>query len=279
MSNNLFRIVDHCKSLLFRVRGRGVPDTYAFGLNAGMNAVDIFKDEWIGGIPGRTDLVAGKLKLYEDSRLKWANEVLCFSGKSVLELGPLEGSHSFMLQQFGARNVVAVEGNTRAFMKCLIVKELAKLHSVEFLCQDFDSYFSGNVPKFDICLASGVLYHSKNPLKLISDIAKCAQSVVLWTQYYDPEVMKKKKDIAYRFSSPTEISHDGYSCNAYRRDYGVGIYSKLSCGGCDSYSYWLTRDVLLDALTHYGFVDQKIGNDDSNHQNGPCITLIASKKH
>ena len=56
--------------------------------------------------------------------------------KTILELGPLEGGHSYMLDRAGAAQVVAIEGNARAYLKCLIVKELLGLPRVQFLCGD-----------------------------------------------------------------------------------------------------------------------------------------------
>ena len=51
----------------------------------------------------------------------------------MLELGPLEGAHTYMLDRAGASEVVAIEGNTRAFLKCLITKELLSMPSARFL--------------------------------------------------------------------------------------------------------------------------------------------------
>src|SRR3954464_14009309 len=88
-------------------------------------AVDIFKGEWSSKFPAEAGPVtAGQWALFEDARLAWALERLGgVAGKTALELGPLEGGHSYMLQRSGAASVVAVEGNPRAYLKCLLVKE------------------------------------------------------------------------------------------------------------------------------------------------------------
>ena len=48
------------------------------------------------------------------------------AGKTVLELGPLEGAHTYQLHQRGA-NIVAVEASKQAYLKCLITKEIVGL--------------------------------------------------------------------------------------------------------------------------------------------------------
>jgi hypothetical protein len=51
--------------------------------------------------------------LFEDPQTSWAIERIGgVQGKTVLELGPLEGWHSCILENAGVRSVVAIEGNT-----------------------------------------------------------------------------------------------------------------------------------------------------------------------
>src|SRR5687767_8820563 len=103
--------------------------------------LDIFKGEWSSRMPAETGLVTspGQAGLFEDPRIAWAGQMFQgFEGKSVLELGPLEGGHSYMMQQAGASKVIAVEANNRAFLKCLIVKQILNLTNVQFLFGDFN---------------------------------------------------------------------------------------------------------------------------------------------
>ncbi len=72
-----------------------------------------------------------------------------------------------MLQKAGARSVVAVEANTRAFLKCLCTKELFGLDRVEFLLGDLVAYLNEERSKFDAVIASGVLYHMTDPVDLL----------------------------------------------------------------------------------------------------------------
>src|SRR5205814_564703 len=98
-------------------------------------ALDIFAREWASKLPEEFEyLRAGNVPLFQDSRIEWAGERLGLKGKSILELGPLEGGHTYMLEKMGAESIVAIEANTKAFLKCLIIKEILDLKSARFLC-------------------------------------------------------------------------------------------------------------------------------------------------
>src|SRR4030088_3592936 len=60
------------------------------------NAADIFKDSWYSRLPDMDgDVIAtGATPLFDDARIRWAAEQAGgFEGKTILELGPLEGGH------------------------------------------------------------------------------------------------------------------------------------------------------------------------------------------
>ena len=98
-------------------------DAYAVTPPSAQNALDIFQGEWTSRFPASCGLTAGEIPSFEDMRVLWAiQESGGVEGQSVLELGPLEGGHSFMLQEYGkAASITAIEANTRAYLKCLIV--------------------------------------------------------------------------------------------------------------------------------------------------------------
>src|SRR5580704_19164484 len=100
------------------------------------NAVDAVAG-WNTMFPPQYEVKAGSLACYNDARIAWAME--CFGsleGRHVLELGPLEGGHTSMLDAAGAR-VDAIEANQLAFIRCLIAKEILGLTRVKFWLGDF----------------------------------------------------------------------------------------------------------------------------------------------
>jgi hypothetical protein len=77
------------------------------------HAVDLFAGEWSSHFPeGAPAVSGGQVRLFEDPRLVWAIDRLGgVRGKSVLELGPFEGGHSYMLERAGATSIDAIEAN------------------------------------------------------------------------------------------------------------------------------------------------------------------------
>src|SRR3954464_10198380 len=97
-------------------------DYYVTSAPSAQNAVDILRGEWSSRFPPEAGPVeAGQWELFNDNRLTWGRARLRgLAGGSVLQLGPREGGQSYMLERAGAASVVAVEANTRAYVKCLI---------------------------------------------------------------------------------------------------------------------------------------------------------------
>src|SRR4051794_25473931 len=104
-------------SLQCATAGSEILNQYVSTTHCPQNALDIFQGEWFSGLPEPfADLNAGKASLFWDARIHWfSQEIGGFEGQTVLELGPLEAGHSYMLEQMGAKKVVAIEGNTRAY--------------------------------------------------------------------------------------------------------------------------------------------------------------------
>jgi hypothetical protein len=75
------------------------------------HALDLFKGEWSTRLPDACGLVAstGPVRACEDYRVEWFESLIGgFAGKRVLELGPLEGGHAYMLEKMGAAEIIAV---------------------------------------------------------------------------------------------------------------------------------------------------------------------------
>jgi Protein of unknown function (DUF1698) len=243
------------------------------------NILDLFENEWVGKLPPPYDhLAAGQSELFNDSRLNWALEVAGdIKGKNILELGPLEGAHSYLLQKHGA-SVVAIEANPRAYMKCLAVKQILNLDQVQFLYGDFIKYLNGRPPAFDFCIACGVLYHMRNPIELIAQIAKCAPSVFMWTHYYDPEICRKHPKLKYNVNERFEADHEGFKHTLFKHHYGPKSRKKFF-GGPAPYSHWLTREDILEGCKYFGFNRIEISkeHDTPHHVNGPSFAFVASR--
>ncbi|MFM7747332.1 MAG: class I SAM-dependent methyltransferase, partial [Bacteroidota bacterium] len=89
----------------------GILDAYCMQPPGRQQVLDIFRGEWSSAMPAGSGLQTqpGHAPLFEDDRVKWAvAQAGGVRGKRILEIGPLEGGHSMMLEQAGAAEVVAV---------------------------------------------------------------------------------------------------------------------------------------------------------------------------
>ncbi len=242
-------------------------------------ALDLFKGEWWSALPDRFGpMQAGTVPLFSDGRITWGDQVIGgFAGKSVLELGPLEGGHSYMIEAAGATSVTGIESNARAYMKCLIAKEIVALKRTQFLYGDFEAYLRETNTKFDVIVASGVLYHLQNPVELIANMARVTNHVLLWTHYFDAARLAAIPHMAPRMKSQSTNSHNGFSHTWHRYEYGDFLDTTRFAGGSAHFSNWLSREDLLAAFKFFGFQNIVLGEEDQRNPNGPCILLVASK--
>lgn len=256
---------------------RTINDSYVTIGPSDQNAVNIFRGEWASALPVEPGVKAGAAPLFSDSRISWAIEQFGgVAGLRVLELGPLEGGHSHMLATAGA-DVLAVESNTRAYLRCLIAKELTATKTVRFVLGDFMEYLRSCEDRFDLCVASGVLYHMRNPLETLALTASVAQRLFLWTHYYDADIFRARSDTAHRFGEATATEFDGFAHTLHRHIYGAALDRPGFCGGDAPYSNWLSRDDLLGGLAHVGWKVEAVGFEDPQHINGPALALTATR--
>jgi SAM-dependent methyltransferase len=251
-------------------------DRFTNAAPSNQNIVDIFRGEWSSAVPG-LNVSPGKADVFNHDLIAWMDQIFCIKDQNILELGPLEGGHSFALQSMGARSVTAIEANERAFLKCLCIKEIFGLSRVSFKFGDFMKYFETATERFDIIVASGVLYHMTEPLKLLSEIAKRSDRILLWSHVYDKSVVAARED-QYLFGTPEIISFEGNDYRCVQKDYARAAldWSGFS-GGTADHAVWLARQSLLNFFANSGF-ETKINFDHPTHPNGPALALCATRK-
>ena len=242
-------------------------------------AIDAVPDSWASKFPPPlSNLHAGAAPLFEDPRVHWAFDRLGgMEGKTVLDLGPLEGAHSYMAEQAGASRVVGVEANRMAFLKCLVTKELPNLRRCTFLCGEVTQYLSTTDDRFDVCIACGILYHMVEPVRLIDLISRSASQIVIWTHIYD-EAALANRNLAGKLSAVHEVDYKGFHHHVHHHSYGLDSRLSGFFGGTESYSGWLPRADLMRALEHFGWTNIEIAFEDLAHPNGPSLALIAEQR-
>jgi len=234
------------------------------------NAVDIFKGAWLSILPIENVNSGGYVPLFTDPKVKKWDALHPVAGKKILELGPLEGGHTYCLEKLGASSVTSIESNNISFMKCLIVKDIFKLNA-NLLYGDFREYLKNCNDRYDIVIASGVLYHMLDPVQLIKDISRVTDVVFIWSHYYS----KERQDLSYRYEHAPTLLQSKYK--VYKHFYLDSLNSQLFCGGSRPYSYWFGKEDLINAFRDHGFSDIELLDDIPDHPNGSCYTLLAKR--
>ncbi len=241
-----------------------------------LNVARAFEGEWSSAVPG---LPSGKTPLFDDSRVKWFEERLGgFAGRNILELGPLEGGHTYMMTQRGA-TVTAIESNVRAWLRCLAVKEYLGTNSAKFLLGDFTKYLASKPPRFDFVVASGVLYHMIDPVSFLEGVVDAAENIGIWTHYFDQPLLLTREDLRQKFDfiPRNTITRRERKIDLYDQKYLKALEWKGFCGGAAQGSAWLTRDGIFGILSDEGFVCET-AFEQPDHPNGPAFCVFARRR-
>jgi hypothetical protein len=262
-----------------RTLARGGGERFVNQAPSPRTATESVSTAWASRLP-LPGVSSGEAELFADPRAEWAIELLGgVSGAKCVELGPLEGGHSYMLERAGASSVTAVEANKDAYVKCLIVKEILELQRCSFLCGDAVEYLRTTDEEFDLCWCSGLLYHMVDPVQLIHLTSQRASRLYVWTHYYDAARLSpgETKGRAFAKGTTSEAVYEGYRHRLHRQDYGGTGALRGFWGGTQPYSNWLTLEDLMGALEHFGWVDVRTRLDE-DHPHGPAVNLVAARR-
>jgi hypothetical protein len=234
-------------------------------------------DGWHSAFPANAGIeTGGYAKVFEDPRVSWAIERLgSVDGANILELGPMEGGHTYMLDRAGAKKIVAIEGFKRGYLKCLIAKELLDIRSANFLLGDFVAWLEADRRKFDIIWASGVLYHMTEPLKLLQLIAEHTDKIFLWTHYY-PDDFAPTQPFRPPLVGIKQVPFEGKLIPHFERRY-VMTNRHSFCGGVYSGCAWLRRGDILNALSFLGLSKIDIAFEQTDGDE-PSFALVARRE-
>jgi SAM-dependent methyltransferase len=176
----------------------------------------------------------------------------------ILELGSLEGGHTFSLaSRPSVEYVLGVEGRQTNVDKAKFLQQLLGVKNVEFVTANLEEIDLSLFGNFDVVFCSGLLYHLPEPWRLIEQIARVSPNLFIWTHYV--------KDDAVNTTA------NGYRGITYKEH---GLAELLS--GMSAYSFWPTLTGLQQMLKEYGFKTVDLIEDQPDHPHGPAITLAAT---
>ena len=252
---------------------------YSSAVPSAQNSFDMFKNTWSTKMPGIETHGVGELM--NDARIHWLTANVCVDNLHILELGPLEGAHTFMLEKAGG-NVSAIEGNYGAFLRCLVVKNHFDLKA-KFMLGDFSlCEFRQNA--YDLIVASGVLYHMKDPIALLRKISVASGKLFLWTHYFEPDLSKWNANLGKHLESGKwdksniiEEKVNNSRIRMVRQEYREALRWSGFCGGPDKYSHWIFKEDIITLLREVGYDNILVNFDTPAHPNGPSFAIIAEK--
>ena len=177
--------------------------------------------------------------------------------RTILELGSLEGGHTFSLARHpGVERVLAIEARAANIEKAKFIGSLLGVSNVEFKQANLEQLQLTSLGYFDVIFCCGLLYHLPEPWKLISQLPLVAPSLFLWTVYANENEVT------------TEI--DGLRGREYVEG---GVDEPLS--GLSPQSIWLTLPSLIETLKRSGYCEIEVLEKQQN-PNGPAVSLAAS---
>ncbi len=269
---------------MFWKKGKGavtqpkVPfDTYEARPPSAQNAIDAIPG-WNSQFPPEYGLIAGNRVNFADDRIIWAMAQFgSVAGASVLELGPLEGAQTYLLDRAGA-NITAIEASKPAFLKCLVTKEIVGLPRARFLLGDCVPFLEQSEDRYDLIVACGVLYHMADPLRFLEAVAARTDALYLWTTYLDPTAFPVGDPALKRWEAVRETrTFRGQTITLYRRDYEQVHLNPDFCGGIYNEPRWMIRSSILDALRALGFSSLEIAHETTPTPHEPCFSVFARR--
>ncbi|HEY2783744.1 MAG TPA: class I SAM-dependent methyltransferase [Fimbriiglobus sp.] len=179
------------------------------------------------------------------------------AARRVLELGSLEGAHTFALAAMpGVDAVVGIEGRLANLKRARFVQRQLGVRNVSFVRANLESFDPASLGPFDAVFCSGLLYHLPRPWTLLQTIAGTAPGLLLAT-HVTPD------------AKANEV-RNGYSGSVYRE---FGHRDPLS--GLSPESFWPTLGALKAMLADAGFRSVVVCDHDENNPHGPLVTLAA----
>ncbi len=253
-------------------------DQYEQAKPAHQNAVDALQG-WNCAFPPALKLTAGKLPLYADDRIAWALQTFgSIKGKAVLEVGPLEGMHTHMLNGQRPARIDSIEANRLCFLRCLITKQILNIDTAAFMLGDIQAWLTEHGEVYDFALASGVLYHMPDPGEFLRLLAKRCNAVFIWTHFVLEEAMPADDVRRLPFSGKVETKMiNDIPVRYYERSYHHANANASFCGGMKDRHFWMHRDDILTLLREFGFSEITIRDEDLSHPGGPSFSLLARK--
>jgi SAM-dependent methyltransferase len=194
---------------------------------------------------------------------------------SIVEFGPSDGYNTAQLELYGATDIVSIEANADAFLRCLIMKN-ARGMKTKFLLGDFLKFMSQSDSAFDLAYASGVLYHLQDPVDFLLQCGRRARHLFVWSLYFDEDAVRSDAYEMRRFGVRETVSRGGEQFVYHQRSVDPQMVTAGNYqGGIEQHANWLTLPDLKRAIELAGFRITRTIADNVGKM--PAMNFWASK--
>lgn len=241
------------------------------------NAFKIYTDAWWYAFEKKsTEEIWQHIK--SDARPEWCAEIFGpLKGKQVVELGPGDGYNTAALERLGA-DVISIEGNVDAFLRCLILKNALGLTS-KFMLGDFTKTFM-NTPQIDLLYACGILYHLQDPIGFLENAHGAAENLFIWTHYYDPEHVQhvEYERVGFAANKTAQREFKGQTFTYYEKEYHLDHVQRAGyIGGLNATCAYMSHEDLFGAIELSGFKVMRVVEDPPTTNMIGAVNVFAKR--
>jgi 2-polyprenyl-3-methyl-5-hydroxy-6-metoxy-1,4-benzoquinol methylase len=207
-------------------------------------------------IPGREDFLTQDLRLRAIERSLRALVGPDLTGRSVLDLGSLEGGFALALALRGA-NVTAIEARSANVAKIRLLRDHFGLGNLEIIEGDVKEISVERLGRFDIVLALGILYHLDDPVPWLRQLGQLTSSVLILDTHIAPAddtaMDLLRTDLRRLGRLQLHVSGgEGFEGRWFNEFSSTiteeGRADQLWASWSNDRSFWLTEEALLSAL-------------------------------
>jgi 2-polyprenyl-3-methyl-5-hydroxy-6-metoxy-1,4-benzoquinol methylase len=175
------------------------------------------------------------------------------AGRTVVDLGCLEGGFTLAFAGHGARHALGIEARQVSVRRCELARALLGYDNAEFVCGDIKDELANRDP-FDVVFAAGILYHVGDPAEMVRTMRRACSGVAL----IDTHVARVDR-ATHGCSEIVERSSGGHT---YRGrmfpEYPAGLGDSdkeelLWAAWSDADAFWPLEDDLVAMLRDAGF--------------------------
>ncbi len=186
-------------------------------------------------------------------------------GKSVIEFGPMDGCHTGALVRMGVREITSIEIRPENYIKTALAKELYGWKNVDLVFDNFHTVTKERYGRFDICLASGVYYHSDAPFVFLENIVGLSD-VIFFSGYCATDKLPADKWI--------DLEYKG---KIYKAKLWDDAYRSFT-GGVGVNSYYFSPESIMQWFEVHGYILSQTEVLPMDKYAGAFIWFCAGKK-